>query len=329
MEVSVCIPTYNQSQYLTQAVRSAYNQSIKPIEIIVSDDCSTDDTSAVLDMLLKEIPLLKVIRQPINLGITGNTDSCLRLAKGEYIVRLDSDDCLSSQYIEKLSALLIKYPEAGYAHAAVQEVDQYGNYLQKRQLARKSGYQDSIAALKSAIKGYRVSANIIMFRRKALKKVDYMLNRPSSAEDYHLSASLAANGFGNVYLNETLSYYRVWIDTGKARLRRKLMEIVGIYKVYHEILEPAFVERGWSLRGINKSRTSVASVQADCLSWDVYTDEEKVQLKEALNKLSSSPKARGIAWLYLNGYGRFLDIYSGISFKLKSRFKQIFIKLRY
>lgn len=329
MKVSVCIPTYNQSQYLAQAVKSAYNQSIKPIEIIVSDDCSTDDTAKILEMLSKEIPVLKTIIQPVNLGIAGNTDNCLRLAQGDFIVRLDSDDYLSPTYLEKLSGLLAKYPKAGYAHAAVQEVNQQGNFLQKRQLARKSGYQDSLVALKSAIKGYRVSANIIMFTKEALVKVNYITNRPNYVEDYHLSASLAAAGFGNVYLNETLAFYRVWVDSGKARLRRKLMEIVGIYKVYQEVLEPAFVERDWSLRGIRKNRTVVASIQADCLSWNVYSNEEKIQLKEALSKLSSSRKAKGIAWLYLNGFGKYLDIYSNFLSNLKSKAKQIFIKLRY
>ncbi|MGI4022359.1 MAG: glycosyltransferase family 2 protein [Janthinobacterium lividum] len=329
MKISVCIPTYNQAQYLAQAVRSAYNQTILPTEIIVSDDCSTDNTSAVLADLSKEIPILKIVLQPQNLGITSNTDSCLRLASGEYIARLDSDDYLAPTYIEKLSNALSKYPEAGYAHAAVQEVDQYGNSLLERQLARKSGYQPADKALQSAIKGYRVAANIIMFRKEALIKVNFLTNRPSSAEDYHLSASLAAAGFGNIYSNEILSHYRVWVDAGKARLRRKMMEIVGFYKVYHEVLEPAYKKRGWSTNGIIKNRETVACIQADCLGWNVYTHEEKLHLKEALSTLSSSPRAKAIAWLYLNGYGKFLDIYSNILSKLKFMFKKIFIQLRY
>lgn len=329
MKVSVCIPTFNQAQYLTQAVRSAFNQSMLPIEIIVSDDCSTDNTLDVLEMLSKEIPVLKIISQPVNLGIAGNTDSCLRSATGDFVVRLDSDDYLSSFYLEKLSNLLSKYPEAGYAHAAVQEVDQNGKSLQKRQLARKSGYQSSTVALQAAIKGYRVAANIIMFNREALIKVNYITNRPNYVEDYHLSTALAAAGFGNVYLNEVLSFYRVWVDAGKVRLRRKLMEIVGMYRVFHEVLEPAYKEKGWSLNSIRKNRTAFACVLADCLSWKVYSHEEKIQLKDALNTLSSSRRAKGIAWLYLNGYGAILNLYSKYISKLKSKFKQIFIQLRY
>lgn len=329
MTVSVCIPTYNQAQYLAQAVRSAYNQSVKPIEIIVSNDCSTDNTREVLQKLSEEIPIIKIISQPVNLGIAGNTDNCIRAAIGDYVVRLDSDDYLSPHYLEKLSDLLSENPEAGYAHAAVQEVDQDGKYLQKRQLARKSGYQSSITALQSAVKGYRVSANIIMFRREALIKVNYITNRPNYVEDYHLSASLAAAGYGNVYLNETLAFYRVWIDSGKARLRRKLMEIVGMYKVFDEVLEPAYKEKGWGLNNIYKNRSNFACILADCLSWKVYSHEEKMQLKEALATLSSSPKAKRIAWLYLNGYGKVLDVYSKLINVLKSKFKQVFIQLRY
>lgn len=327
MKVSVCIPTYNQSQYLTQAILSAYNQSIKPIEIIVSDDCSTDGTADVLSRLSNEIPILKVISQPVNLGITYNSDNCLRCATGDLIIRLDSDDYLSPFYLEKLSKLLVKYPQAGYAHAAVQEVDQYGSFLQKRQLARKSGYQDSIEALQSASKGYRVSANIIMFKREALIKVNYLTDRPMSAEDYHLSASLAAAGFGNVYLNEVLSFYRVWVDAGKTRLRRKLMEIMGFYKVFHEVLEPAYKAKGWSIKSLGKSRAAIASVQADCLSWKVYSDDEKAQLKDALITLSPSQRVKTVIWLYLNGYGKILDLYSGLLSKFKFKFKKILIKV--
>ncbi|MDB5009966.1 MAG: glycosyl transferase, partial [Mucilaginibacter sp.] len=60
--VSICICTYNQALYLEQAVRSAFQQTLLPIEIIVSDDCSTDETPQVLKRLSEELPLLKVIR---------------------------------------------------------------------------------------------------------------------------------------------------------------------------------------------------------------------------------------------------------------------------
>ena len=85
MKVSVCIPTYNQSLYIEQAIQSAAQQSHPPFEIIVSNDCSTDGTAEILEKLAKEIPSLKVFNQPVNLGMVPNTNAVLRLATGEFI----------------------------------------------------------------------------------------------------------------------------------------------------------------------------------------------------------------------------------------------------
>ena len=164
MKVSICIPTYNQGKYIELAVRSAEQQTLTPIEIIVSNDCSTDNSKEVLDRLEKEISILKVVHQPVNLGIAKNVDICLRLATGNYVIRLDSDDWLMPQFSEKLVHQLESYPSAGYAHAAVQEIDQLGNTLRVRKLSRGSGFQSGNEALKLTIKGYKVAANILMFK---------------------------------------------------------------------------------------------------------------------------------------------------------------------
>src|SRR5690606_17142504 len=129
-------------------------------------------------------------------------------------------------------------PKAGYAHAAVMEVDQYDHPVKERRLIRKSGYQSDVESLKAAISGYRVAANIIMFRKEALERVGYIINTADFAEDYYLCASLAAQGYGNCYLNEILSNYRVWMDAGKVRQKRKLAEINGLRQVFTEVLEP-------------------------------------------------------------------------------------------
>ena len=325
MKVSVCIPTYNQSQYLVQAVRSVLSQTVAATEIIVSDDCSTDDTAEVLQELAKEIPALKVIRKAKNLGISQNTDECLRAATGEFVIRLDSDDFLGPSYIEKLSALLQAYPEAAYAHAAVQEIDQHGDFLRQRLLSRPPGFQASDEALLAAKKGYRVAANIIMFRRTALEAVNYSTGRPNYVEDFHLSASLAAAGFGNVYLNEILSFYRIWTDAGKVRQRRKLLEITGLYKVFEEVLGPAYEKRQWNLTQLHKQRVSFACAQADCLGWKVYTAQEEAEIAAALKKLSPSRQVELFVWIHSNGLGFIPNIYAKSVGALKARAKEVLL----
>ena len=215
MKISVCIPTFNQSAYIEKAILSAWQQSITPFEIIVYDDCSTDETPHVLHNLSLQIPVLKYFRQAENQGISKNTDRCLRSATGDFIVRLDSDDYLHPKYIEKLAGLLNDHKDAGYAHCAVQEIDQNNKLLKERLLFRKDVYQSAGEALKAAAQGYRVAANIIMFRKEALIRAEYLAGRSNFAEDYHLTATISSLGFGNAYHNEVLAYYRVWIDEGK------------------------------------------------------------------------------------------------------------------
>ncbi len=304
MKISICIPAYNQANYIEEAVRSAAGQTVKPFEIIVSDDCSTDNTVAILERLQSEIPNLTILKQTENLGIAKNTDACLRCASGDFIVRLDSDDFLSNRFCETLSSLLNQFPSAGYAHAAVQEIDENGNHRKIRRLHRNLGFENNLHALKAAVKGYRVAANIVMFKKDALVTVGYLTGRPEYVEDYHLSVALASAGYGNVYTDEILSYYRVWTDAGKARLKRKLAEIVGLRKVFEEGLVPAFAQRSWQKKILAKSRQHLACTHAECLGWPVYNHSEKEELQIELFKLSSTGKVKLYSKLYRKGLGK-------------------------
>lgn len=300
-KISVCIPTYNQGDYVAFSVRSAANQTVKPFEIIVSNDCSTDGkTKEVLDALEKEIDCLRVIHQPKNLGITGNTNECLKAAKGDYILRLDSDDILDPAYVQEVSALLDKYPEAGYGHANVLEINSKNEVTRKRTLFRKAEYIDANQALKDAIKGYRVAANILMFRREALERVGFITCKENFAEDYYLSAQLAALGYGNVFSEKYLSNYRVWDDGKNVRVKRKMDEIKGLKAVFNEVLIPAFKERNWGLAGVYSAMESFAVNHASCLGWKVYNRQEKKDISALLIQLSDTAKTKRYIWLYMN-----------------------------
>ncbi len=99
--VTIGIPTRNRSSYLVKAVQSALAQTHKQIEIIVSDNASTDDTA----LRMQEIgdPRLVFIRQPENLGMVGNFNACLKAASGALFLMLSDDDLLDPEAIEQLS----------------------------------------------------------------------------------------------------------------------------------------------------------------------------------------------------------------------------------
>jgi glycosyltransferase involved in cell wall biosynthesis len=282
--VAICIPTYNQAAYLERAVRSALAQTY-PGEVWISDDASTDQTPAVMSRLLNEFPHINHYRHKQNLGIKENPRWTLQQPQVEYIVRLDSDDELHPNYVQKLLESLLAHPQAGYAHAAVQEIDKNGLKQKLRLLSRDTGFQSGEDGLRASVSGYRVAANICIFRRKAIDQINFYRDL-SFCEDWDLAVRLADAGWGNVYVNEILSNYRVW-DT-PVRSRRKLAEIVGCRRVFEESLIPAFTKRNWSLDAIHNSRRQLALRHTECLRSDQYTETERSDLRQALCQLGNS-----------------------------------------
>ena len=326
MPISVCIPTFNQGPYLEQCIRSVIGQSVRPDEVIVSNDCSTDDSRAILDRLSQEFDILHVIHQPHNLGMVKNTNTCLQTAQHEFIVKLDSDDYLLPRYVETLSGLLRQYPEAGYAHGSVREIDGEGREGKMRRLYRPTGFLTSAEALRASCNGYQVAANIIMFRKTALEAAGFITSRVHFGEDFYLSVEIASAGFGNAYTQEVLSCYRVWADAGNVRQRRKLNEINGLRIIFDEPLRSSFAKRGWSLAPLDKKKEQFACTHADCLQWSLYTPAEKDEVEAALYQMSATPRVKLYAFLYKSGLGGLIDVPNGVLNKAKQAAKALLTK---
>jgi len=96
--ISICIPTFNRAGYLEQTLQSIVNQTIKPFQVLIVDNASTDNT---LQIAAKYKKLgFAYIRNPKNLGMVGNYNRCLELAQGNYLSFLHSDDLISSTWQE-------------------------------------------------------------------------------------------------------------------------------------------------------------------------------------------------------------------------------------
>lgn len=90
--VSIGIPAFNARETIECAVRSALRQTWRPIEIVVVDDCSEDDTVSVLDGLARCHPEMRVVRHTENRGVAASRNSILETAQGEFIAFFDDDD---------------------------------------------------------------------------------------------------------------------------------------------------------------------------------------------------------------------------------------------
>jgi GT2 family glycosyltransferase len=287
--VAICIPTFNQAQYLIAAVTSACNQTHPNVEVWVADDAGTDDTPAVMAALGQQFPRLHYYRQPQNLGIAGNNTWLLSQPQTDFIVRLDSDDLLEPHYVATLLALFEQYPAAGYAHSAVQEIDEYSQPRTVRRVARAHAFLDAETALRASVSGYRVAANICMFRAKALRELNFYAGRPDYTEDYDLSVRMADAGYGNIYSPQILSSYRVWTDAKGTRPKRKALELKGLIRIYQESLIPAFEKRSWNLKPLEQNRRRLALIHAASCHAAWFSAEEQAGLIALLKELGESP----------------------------------------
>src|SRR5947208_3449562 len=113
--VSVIIPVFNRSRMLVEAVASVLAQTYRPVEIIIVDDGSTDDTPAVADALARQHENVRVIRRA-NGGVGAARESGRAVMGGEFVQHLDSDDLLLPRKFELQVAALRAHPDAGAAY---------------------------------------------------------------------------------------------------------------------------------------------------------------------------------------------------------------------
>ncbi len=129
--VTVALATYNRAGgYLREALESAAAQTYPHLEILVSDNHSTDDTESLVRSVPD--PRVRYLRQPRNLGANGNFNACLEAASGEYFVLLHDDDVLEPDMVERCVEALGGRRDVGVVLTGTRILDADGRTLKER-----------------------------------------------------------------------------------------------------------------------------------------------------------------------------------------------------
>lgn len=107
--VSIIVPCYNQAEYLSEALNSVWVQSYKNWQCIIINDGSTDTTSNIAHEWICKDSRFTYIEQ-VNKGLSNARNTGLKFSRGEFILPLDSDDKISSNYIEEAVKLFLQIP---------------------------------------------------------------------------------------------------------------------------------------------------------------------------------------------------------------------------
>ena len=125
-KVTIGIPVFNGETFLEDAVRSAREQTFDDLEIVISDNASTDSTAAMLDRFAADDPRIRVFRNETNLGAAPNYNRCFEEARGEYFKWLAHDDRMKPGYIAAMVEVLDRQPDAVLANAITDYIDEHG-----------------------------------------------------------------------------------------------------------------------------------------------------------------------------------------------------------
>ncbi|UXE61690.1 MAG: glycosyltransferase family 2 protein [Woronichinia naegeliana WA131] len=223
--VSVCIPTYNRAHYLTYAVQSVLNQDFTDFELIICDDGSTDSTSELIQKWTD--PRLRYLRHPKNIGRSRNMRSGFEIAKGDYFIKFDDDDALTSDFLRKTVSILEKFPQVDFVctnHWVINADNQRMLEATQENCIKwgKDQLKEGIIAdlLEETFLKQSLQIGSTLFRRSCLQAVNFMRADLTMCEDYDVLIRLALQGAVGYFLPEYLMEYR--FHTGQSSLAQSL-----------------------------------------------------------------------------------------------------------
>ncbi|WP_029906224.1 glycosyltransferase [Prevotella sp. 10(H)] len=178
-KVSVIVPNYNHEKYLRQRIESILNQTFQNFELILLDDCSTDNSREIIREYAVSEKVTYTVFNDINTGSTfAQWRKGLSLARGKYIWIAESDDYSELTFLEKMVPLIESDPDCNITFCCSYAVDEKGNILsddwdRNREKPYTVNRFDGKAFVKARMlfNNSIYNAGMVLFRRSVLDKV--------------------------------------------------------------------------------------------------------------------------------------------------------------
>jgi glycosyltransferase involved in cell wall biosynthesis len=249
--VSIIIMSYNSEKYISDAIRSSINQTYGNIEIIISDDASTDNTLNIIKCLVSNNSYpqrkIRVIENKTNLGIVANWFNAVSLAKGEYITSVSADDEILSNKVELQLSVMRKDSNTAITYTDALVVDEltHRTYKFSEVVPTKSG--DIYVALTDSL----YYSPTIMFKKEYLPKKN-LFSKIKHAGDLAFFKEVMILSFpaGRIeYIPEILYKYKVHtnnITKKRAFIYKEHIQSIEIlqkhYPKFHNYLNPCIYD---------------------------------------------------------------------------------------
>jgi glycosyltransferase involved in cell wall biosynthesis len=151
--VSVCLASYNSGGYLEATVKSVVEQTYENWELIIVDDCSTDNTQEVVTSVASRFgdPRIRFVTNPVRLGMVANWNRTVELANGQFIKVLGQDDILKPDCLAVQVAKMQQYPEVTVVTCARQVVGPTDKPILVRRCFPREGIYDGLETIQRCV----------------------------------------------------------------------------------------------------------------------------------------------------------------------------------
>lgn len=210
--ITVLMTTFNEPvEYIQQSIESVLNQTYANFELLILDDSSKEEAIQVIDSFKKD-HRVQVVREKERMGFVNALNKGMKMAKGEYIARMDADDICFNDRFEKQINFLKTHSDVDILGGNMKIIDENGNILSQRQ------YPCSKFSLKfSSIFRSPVAHPTVMFRRSIIEQNMFYDALFKKAEDLEYWLRLRNNGFKIANMPEYLLYFRISGDLAEKR----------------------------------------------------------------------------------------------------------------
>lgn len=243
--VSIITPAYNAAEYIAETIESVLAQTYPNWEMLIVNDCSKDNTAAIVQSYAAKDNRIKLINLKKNSGAAVARNTAIQNAKGRYISFLDSDDLWKKDKLQKQMSFMQQY---GYAFTFTA----YEHFKDTKENIQSAVNIPKSLNYKQALKGNQIGCLTVMLDRKQIQNIEFSRQKH---EDYILWLNILKQDITTYGLNENLALYRV--GNSKSISSNKLQSALWTWNVYREsqkisVLKSMYYMWFYVLNGIGK-----------------------------------------------------------------------------
>ena len=228
--ISVIMPAYNSAKTIEKSIDSVLKQTYRDWELIIVDDCSKDDTLKLLEKY-KDDPRIRVLKNEVNSRAAITRNNALKVARGQYVAFLDSDDLWLAEKLEKQLAFMSE-KNAGFSFTSYSCIDE-----NDADMGRIIRVPETISAMK-LLGNTIIGCSTVLIDRAQIGDFSFVVgNRREDTFTWHL---LLKRGFVAYGIDEIMMQYRV---ASSSSSNNKLHMAVEYYKGLKDIAKLGFVRR--------------------------------------------------------------------------------------